>query len=67
VVCHLSDCALWANPTCGLVVDVIRGMAACHSSDCALWANPYMVSSRFARLRVFNDRDRVASVYPACW
>ena len=29
---------------------------------------PYMVSSRFARLSIDNDRDRdrIASVYPAC-
>ncbi len=27
---------------------------------------PYMVSSRFARLCVVADRDRIASVYPAC-
>jgi len=27
---------------------------------------PYMVSSRFARPRVLNDRDRIAAVYPAC-
>ncbi len=28
--------------------------------------SPYMVSSRFARSRVVDDRDRIASVYPAC-
>jgi hypothetical protein len=28
--------------------------------------NPYMVSSHFARLCVMDDRDRIASVYPAC-
>ena len=28
--------------------------------------SPYMVSSRFASLCVVDDRDRIASVYPAC-
>jgi hypothetical protein len=28
---------------------------------------PYMVSSRFARLCVVADRDRIASVYSACY
>ncbi|WP_419652053.1 hypothetical protein [Thiolapillus sp.] len=27
---------------------------------------PYMVSSRFARLNNPNDRDKIASIYPAC-
>ena len=35
------------------------------SSDVGIWM-PYMVSSRFARPRVQNDRDRIAAVYPAC-
>ncbi|WP_419605343.1 hypothetical protein [Thiolapillus sp.] len=28
--------------------------------------SPYMVSSRFARLNNPNDRDKIASIYPAC-
>jgi len=27
---------------------------------------PYMVSPHFARLSSIDDRDRIASVYPAC-
>jgi glucose/arabinose dehydrogenase len=30
------------------------------------FVTPYMVSSHFARRDVFNDRDKIASVYPAC-
>ena len=29
--------------------------------------SPYMVSSRFARFCVGNNRDRIALIYPACW
>ena len=37
-----------------------------HSRSTGFNLSPYMVSSRFARSRVVDDRDRIASVYPAC-